>query len=99
MKRIGIIYAGRDFSIGESDFERMRETIDAAQRTGVATWITVNHGEGRPQPAELLVGPGIPIVLMPIPADAPTTGEPEEFADAGELPATADVEQPAPPAE
>ena len=79
MKRIGIIYAGREFSIGQEDFERMKQSIEEANRSGVATWITVNHGEGRPQPAELLVGPGIPIALMPIPADS-TTDEPEDPA-------------------
>jgi len=69
MKRIGIIYAGRDFSIGQEDYDRMKREIEEAHRAGVAVWVEVNHGEGRPQPAELLVGPGIPIVLMPIPPD------------------------------
>ena len=67
MKRIGIIYAGRDFSIGQEDFEQMKADIEDAHRDVTAVWIRVNHGEGRPQPAELLVGPGIPIVLIPIP--------------------------------
>jgi hypothetical protein len=84
MKRIGIIYAGRDFSIGQEDFERMKETIDEAQRTGVATWITVNQGEGRPQPAELLVGPGIPIALLPIPPDRVEPAAPGEVAETAE---------------
>ena len=69
MKRIGIIYAGRDFSVGQEDFDQMKEKIEAAHRTGVAAWISVNHGEGRPQPAELLIGPGIPIAILPIPPD------------------------------
>ena len=67
MKRIGIIYAGREFSIGQEDFEQMKADIEDAHGNGTAVWIRVNHGEGRPQPAELLVGPGIPIVLIPIP--------------------------------
>ena len=71
MKRIGIIYAGRDFSIGEEDFERMKAAIEQANHDGRAVWITVNHGEGRPQPAELLIGPGIPVALMPIPDESP----------------------------
>ena len=37
MKRIGIIYAGRDFSIGQEDFDAMKGAIEEAQRTGVAT--------------------------------------------------------------
>lgn len=78
MKRIGIIYAGRDFSIGQEDFDRMKAEIEEAHRAGVATWITVNYGEGRPQPAELLVGPGIPIALMPIPPDLVEPAAPGE---------------------
>ena len=76
MKRIQIIYAGRDFSIGEEDFEGMKAAIEQANRDGRAVWITVNHGEGRPQPAELLIGPGIPIALMPVPNETPD-GEPD----------------------
>ncbi len=66
MKRIAIVYAGREFSVGQEDLERLKEVIQAAHEAGRTEWITVNHGEGRPQPAELLVGPGIPIALMPI---------------------------------
>jgi hypothetical protein len=84
MKRIGIIYAGRDFSIGQEDFDRMKEAIEEANRAGVATWIRVNHGEGRPQPAELLVGPGIPIALMPIPPDLVDPAVPGELDNAAE---------------
>ena len=48
MKRIGIIYAGREFSIGQEDFEQMKADIEEAHRNGRAVWIRVNHGEGRP---------------------------------------------------
>jgi hypothetical protein len=66
MKRIGIIYAGAEFSAGRDDFEQLKADIEEATRSGRTAWIRVNHGEGRPQPAELLIGPGIPIALMPI---------------------------------
>lgn len=75
MKRIGIIYGGREFSIGQEDFDRMKSEIEAAHRDGRAVWIRVNHGEGRPQPADLLVGPGIPIALLPIPDEPPTPAD------------------------
>lgn len=75
MKRIGIIYGGRDFSIGQQEFDRMKAEIEAAHRDGRAVWIRVNHGEGRPQPADLLVGPGIPIALLPIPDEPPTEAD------------------------
>ena len=84
MKRIGIIYAGREFSIGQEDFERMKQEIAEAHRSGIPTWITVNHGEGRPQPAELLVGPGIPIAMMPIPPDPVEPAAPGELGEAAE---------------
>lgn len=70
MKRIGIIYAGSQFSIGEQDYDGLKAEIEAAHSEGRSTWIVVNHGEGRPQRAELLVGPGIPIALLPIPGEA-----------------------------
>ena len=78
MKRIGIIYAGREFSVGEESFEQMKADIEEAMHSGRSVWITVNHGEGRPQPTELLVGPGIPIAIMPIP------DEPADEADGTE---------------
>jgi len=78
MKRIGIIYAGTQFSVGERDYDGLKSQIDAAQRDGKSVWISVNHGEGRPQRAELLVGPGIPIALLPIPGDSPTSVDPAE---------------------
>lgn len=81
MKRIGIIYAGREFSVGEESFEQMKADIEEAMRTGRSIWIIVNHGEGRPQPAELLVGPGIPIALLPVPDEPPT---PADEADGAE---------------
>ncbi len=71
MKRIGIIYAGNQFSVGEQDYEGLKAEIEAAYREGRSVWITVNHGEGRPQRAELLVGPGIPIAVLPIPDESP----------------------------
>ncbi len=71
MKRIGIIYAGSQFSIGEQDYDGLKAEIEAAHSEGRPAWIVVNHGEGRPQRAELLVGPGIPIALLPIPGDSP----------------------------
>ena len=82
MKRIGIIYAGSHFSIGEQDYDGLKAEIEAAQTGGRATWILVNHGEGRPQRAELLVGPGIPIALLPIPGEsAPMSDESNPSAD------------------
>ncbi|MEV1129988.1 hypothetical protein [Agromyces sp. NPDC049794] len=75
MKRIAIIYGGREFSIGQQDFDRMKSDVEAAHRDGRSVWVRVNYGEGRPQPADILVGPGIPIALLPIPDDPPTAAD------------------------
>lgn len=75
MKRIGIIYGARDFSIGEESFGQLKADIEEAVQSGRSAWITVNYGEGRPQQADLLVGPGIPIALLPIPDEPPGTDD------------------------
>lgn len=87
MKRISIVYAGREFSVGLADIERLKTEIQAAHDAGRTRWITVNHGEGLPQPAELLIGPGIPIALMPI--EGPSDEAAEESA--AESPADTDA--------
>ncbi len=68
MKRIDVLYDSSHYSIGGDDYDTIKAAITAAAM-GEATWITVNHGEGRAQPAELLIGPGIPIALLPVGPD------------------------------
>jgi hypothetical protein len=79
VKRVNIMYGGAQYSVGQADVEAIKEAIDRAHERGLADWITVNFGEGRPQPAQLLVGPGIPVSIVPIPSDDP---DPVEGADA-----------------
>lgn len=81
MKRIGIIYAGSDFSVGQEDFEQLKADIEESTRSGRSMWIRVNHGEGRPQHAELLIGPGIPIALIPVADESPNAAEETEPPD------------------
>lgn len=68
MKRIDVLYDGVQYSIGQENYDTIKAAITAAA-SGEASWITVNRGEGRPQPAELLIGPGIPVALLPIRPD------------------------------
>jgi hypothetical protein len=68
VKRIDVLYGGSHYSIGGEDYDVIKAAITAAAN-GDPTWITINHGEGRPQPAELLIGPGIPVALLPISSD------------------------------
>lgn len=69
MKRINIAYAGRHYSIGNTDFDELKQEIIDANVAGDYRWLIVNEGEGRPQKAEILIGPGIPIGLAPVPGD------------------------------
>lgn len=81
MNRIGIVYAGVEFSVGPEDFEQLKADIEETARSGRSGWIRVNHGEGRPQPAELLIGPGIPIALIPISDEPSSPAEESEGPD------------------
>lgn len=66
MKRIHIGYDGVLYTAGARDYDELKRTVEEAHRDGTVTWITVNHGEGRPQPVELLIAPGIPVALHPV---------------------------------
>jgi hypothetical protein len=76
MKRVNIHYDGAQYSVGHADVEAIKQAIEEAHATGTARWIRVNFGEGRPQPADLLVGPGIPVSIIPIPSDDDVADEP-----------------------
>ena len=76
MKRVNILYDGAQYSVGQADVDAIKEAIAAAHESGTARWIRVNFGEGRPQPADLLIGPGIPVSIIPIPSDEEVSGGP-----------------------
>ena len=83
MKRVNILYDGAQYSVGQADVDAIKQAIEEAHAAGTARWIRVNFGEGRPQPADLLIGPGIPVSIIPIPSDDENSGEPAA-APAGE---------------
>ena len=66
MKRIDIRYGGDVYSVGGRDFEELRREISTGLESGTY-WLTVNDGEGMRRDAQLLITPGVPIVLIPIP--------------------------------
>ena len=76
MKRVNILYDGAQYSVGQADVDAIKQAIEEAHALGTARWIRVNFGEGRPQPADLLIGPGIPWSISPIPSDEENSGEP-----------------------
>jgi hypothetical protein len=66
LKRIDIHYGSEQYSIGEESLEELHAQIRSALAAGHG-WITVNDGEGAPRPAHLLITPGVPIALIPVP--------------------------------
>jgi len=66
MKRIDIIYDGHTYSVGGRELEELQEEITAGLADG-PHWVRVNDGEGDRREAYLLMSPGAPIALIPIP--------------------------------
>jgi hypothetical protein len=65
MKRIEVIYDGANYSIGGRELSEVRDELDQILRSGQPGWLQVNYGEGKPQPAALLITAGCSISLMP----------------------------------
>jgi len=68
MKRIDIVYGGELYSVGGREFEDVRqEVLDGM--LSAPQWLRVNDGEGMRREAFLLLTPGVPIALVPVPED------------------------------
>lgn len=70
MKRIDIAYGGELYSIGGRDFDAVREEVTVGLESG-HHWLHVNDGAGAPRHAFLLLTPGVPIALIPVPDEEP----------------------------
>jgi hypothetical protein len=68
MKRIDIVYGGELYSVGGREFEEVRQEVVEGVTAG-PQWLRVNDGEGMRREAFLLLMPGVPIALIPVPAD------------------------------
>jgi len=68
MKRIDIYYGGDHYSVGGRRFDDLREEVEAGLSAGMY-WLEVNDGEGRMRTAYLLLAPGVPVAIVPIPDD------------------------------
>lgn len=64
MKRIDIHYGGDQYSVGGRDLAELQDEITGGHDP---RWLKVNDGEGAPRTAYLLLAPGIPIAVVPIP--------------------------------
>lgn len=68
MKRIDIVYGGELYSVGGRELDDVRqEVIDGM--LSAPQWLRVNDGEGMRREAFLLLTPGVPIALVPVPDD------------------------------
>ncbi|MDO9396238.1 MAG: hypothetical protein Q7T71_06825 [Herbiconiux sp.] len=72
MKRINILYAGKQYSISGQDIDELKEQIRSAVESAVPTWLEVNVGEGRYQRADILLTPGVDIAVIGIDPDDST---------------------------
>lgn len=82
MKRIDVIYGGEHYSIGGRDLDELLGEIESGMAAGLH-WLTVNDGEGAPRWAHLLLTPGVPIAVIPIPDPLPENGNGSSEDDAG----------------
>lgn len=81
MKRIDIEYGGRLYSIGGRELVDVLKEVEDGVASGGATWMKVNDGEGEPRDALLLITPGVPFAVIPVPA--PEEGEDEDSVPPG----------------
>ncbi len=66
MKRIDIHYGGERYSVGQRSFDDILDEVRAALAAGHG-WLTVNDGDGARREAYLLIAPGVPLAIVPIP--------------------------------
>jgi len=74
-KQVEILYGGERFTLARTDSGQVRQDILAAVSSGTAMWLEVNSGEGGPQRADVLIAPGVPVVVLGIDEpDGPSEG-------------------------
>lgn len=66
MKRIDIEYGGRQYSVGGRDLDDVLAEIEAALSQSPG-WVNVNDGEGERRDALLMITPGVPLAVIPVP--------------------------------
>jgi len=74
MKRIDIVYGGERYSVGGRDFEALRLEVETGLADG-PRWLRVNDGEGELREAFLLLGPGMPVAIVPVPEGDDALGD------------------------
>lgn len=69
MKRINILYGGKQYSISGRDVDDIKEEIRSAVASAEPSWLEVNVGEGKFKQASILLGAGIDISVIGIDPD------------------------------
>jgi hypothetical protein len=69
MKRINILYDGKQYSVSGRDVDEVKEEIRSAVESAVPTWLEVNVGEGKYKRADILLSPGVTVAVVGIDAD------------------------------
>jgi hypothetical protein len=69
VKRINILYDGKQYSVSGRDVDELKEEIRAAVESAVPTWLEVNVGEGKYKRADILLTPGVTLAVIGIDAD------------------------------
>jgi hypothetical protein len=77
VQRIDISYGGEHYSTGDRSFEQLSAEIREALSEGIG-WIEVNDGDGERRTAHLLITPGVPLALVPVPEGPAHDGTPDE---------------------
>ncbi len=67
MKRIDIVYGGRDYSVSGRELDDLQNEIESLLAGGAGHWLQVSIAGGEPQPTYLYLSPGTPIALVPVP--------------------------------
>ena len=66
MKRIDVYYGNDHFSVGGRELEDLQRQI-VEGIANAPSWLEVNDGEGMLRPSFLLLTPGVPLAVVPIP--------------------------------
>jgi hypothetical protein len=61
--RVYARYGDREYAVSDFALSELQEEVAQALAAGRPLWITVFAGEGRATPAQLLISPGVPLVL------------------------------------
>jgi hypothetical protein len=74
MKRVEIDYLGKSYTLPNTTAAHVRTEIENGLSKNKPFWLRANFGEGKPQPVDLLITPGIGITVADINVNE-TTGD------------------------